>query len=99
MPTSGTYVYHSHVGLQLDRGLYGPLIVEPKKELDYDREYVLLLDDWLDGVSGTPEDTLEELQASGGGMMGGMGGGMMGGGRRGQKGPASQALWTIRCTS
>ena len=65
VPTSGTYVYHSHVGLQLDRGLYGPLIVEPKKEeLAYDREYVLLLDDWLDGVSGTPEDTLEELQAS-----------------------------------
>ena len=88
VPTAGTYVYHSHVGLQLDRGLYGPLIVEPKKEeLDYDREYVLLLDDWLDGISGTPEDTLEELQASGGGMgggmMGGMGGGMMGGGQGG----------------
>jgi FtsP/CotA-like multicopper oxidase with cupredoxin domain len=90
VPTAGTYVYHSHVGLQLDRGLYGPLIVEPKKEdLEYDREHVLLLDDWLDGISGTPEDTLEELQASGsgmgGGMMGGMGGGMMGG--RGQGGP------------
>jgi FtsP/CotA-like multicopper oxidase with cupredoxin domain len=90
VPTAGTYVYHSHVGLQLDRGLYGPLIVEPKKEdLEYDREHVLLLDDWLDGISETPEDTLEELQASGsgmgGGMMGGMGGGMMGG--RGQGGP------------
>lgn len=84
MPTSGTYVYHSHVGLQLDRGLYGPLIVEPKKEeLEYDREYVLLLDDWLDGISGTPEDTFEELQASGGGIMGGMGGGMMGRGQGG----------------
>lgn len=22
--SAGTYVYHSHVGLQLDRGLYGP---------------------------------------------------------------------------
>src|SRR5215217_2915417 len=86
MPTAGTYVYHSHVGLQLDRGLYGPLIVDAKEEeLDYDREYVLLLDDWLDGVSGTPEDALEEMQASRGGMMGGMGGGMMGG--RGQGGP------------
>jgi FtsP/CotA-like multicopper oxidase with cupredoxin domain len=92
VPTAGTYVYHSHVGLQLDRGLYGPLIVEPKKEeLDYDREYILLLDDWLDGVSGTPEDTLKALQASGGGMgggmMGGSGGGMMGG--RGQGGLGS----------
>jgi len=91
VPTAGTYVYHSHVGLQLDRGLYGPLIVEPKKEeLDYDREYVLLLDDWLDGISGTPEDTLDMLQNRGGsmgrGMMGGMGSGMMGGGR-GQRGP------------
>jgi FtsP/CotA-like multicopper oxidase with cupredoxin domain len=93
VPTAGTYVYHSHVGLQLDRGLYGPLVVDAKEEeLDYDREYVLLLDDWLDGVSGSPQDKLEELQSSGsgmgGGMMGGMGGGMMGGGR-GQGGPGS----------
>jgi FtsP/CotA-like multicopper oxidase with cupredoxin domain len=72
VPGAGTYMYHSHVGLQLDRGLYGPLIGEPKKEeLDYDREYVLALDDWLDGVSGTPEDALEKLRSSGG-MMGGM---------------------------
>lgn len=25
---SGTFFYHAHVGLQLDRGLYGPLIIE-----------------------------------------------------------------------
>ncbi len=79
VPTAGTYMYHSHVGLQLDRGLYGPLIVEPKKEeLSYDREYTLMLDDWLDGVSGTPAGTLEQLESSGG-MMGGMMGGGMGG--------------------
>ncbi|HET7479041.1 MAG TPA: multicopper oxidase family protein [Rubrobacteraceae bacterium] len=73
---AGTYMYHSHVGLQIDRGLYGPLIVEPKREeLDYDREYTLLLDDWLDGSPGTPEDTLKALRNSGGSM----GGGMMGG--------------------
>lgn len=79
VPTAGTYMYHSHVGLQLDWGLYGPLIVEPKREgLSYDREYTLMFDDWLDEASGTPEDTLEELRSSGG-MMGGMGGGMMGG--------------------
>jgi FtsP/CotA-like multicopper oxidase with cupredoxin domain len=78
VPVAGTYIYHSHAGLQLDRGLYGPLIVEPEnEELSYDREYVLLLDDWLDGVSGTPEDARKELQSSGGGgMMGG--GGMRG---------------------
>jgi FtsP/CotA-like multicopper oxidase with cupredoxin domain len=77
VPTAGTYMYHSHVGLQPDRGLYGPLIVEPKKEeLDYDREYTLALDDWLDGAPGTPEEAFEKLRnSSDGGMM--MGGGMM----------------------
>jgi len=61
------------VGLQLDRGLYGPLVVEPKNEgFDHDREYTLMLDDWLDGTPGTPDDALEELRSSGGGMMGGM---------------------------
>ena len=65
------------MGLQLDRGLYGPLIVEPEEEEHaYDREYSLLLDDWLDGLSGTPENALDELESAGGGM----GGGMMGGG-------------------
>ena len=80
VPVAGSYMYHSHVGLQLDRGLYGPLIIEPKNEdLSYDKEYTLVLDDWLDGVSGaTPEDALDQLQSSGG-----MGGGMMGGGGMG----------------
>lgn len=74
VPVAGSYMYHSHVGLQLDRGLYGPLIVEPKREeLSYDREYTLIFDDWLDGVSGsTPEDALARLRSSGG--MGGMDG-------------------------
>lgn len=88
VPTSGSYMYHSHVGLQLDRGLYGPLVVEAKNEdLAYDREYTLMLDDWLDGVDGSPEETLEDLGSAAGGMNGGMmgegmgrmGGGMMGG--------------------
>jgi FtsP/CotA-like multicopper oxidase with cupredoxin domain len=60
VPTAGTYVYDAHVGLQLDRGLYGPLIVESKKvALEYDREYVLLLDDWLDGIGGRPRTRLK----------------------------------------
>jgi FtsP/CotA-like multicopper oxidase with cupredoxin domain len=69
VPVAGSYMYHSHVGLQFDRGLYGPLIVDPKKEqLSYDREYTLTLDDWLDGVSGTPEDALDQLVDTSGGM-------------------------------
>src|SRR6266700_3949454 len=73
-PVAGTYFYHSHVGLQSDRGLYGPLIIEPTREtLSYDREFVLVLDDWLDGLPGTPEDAMKQLMANGT-MMGGMNG-------------------------
>lgn len=77
-PDAGTFIYHSHVGTQLDRGLYGPLIVEPRREeLDYDAEAVLLFDDWLDGVAGTPDRKLAQLreQMAMGGMN--MGGGSM----------------------
>ena len=45
---SGTYWYHSHVDLQEQMGLGGPLIIEPKNEpLQYDRDYVIFLSDWL----------------------------------------------------
>jgi len=73
-PTAGTYFYHSHVGLQLDRGLSGPLIIDPTHEtMSYDQDYVLLLDDWLDGMSDTPENAMKKLIAKGDNM-GGMGG-------------------------
>ena len=52
--------------MQLDRGLYGALIVDARDEtLDYDREAVLVLDDWLDGVAGTPDAELRKLLAHG----------------------------------
>ena len=71
-PDAGTYIYHSHVGTQLDRGLYGALIVEPRREeLAYDREAILLLDDWLDGIDGDPDRTLRELRRNGMAMGGG----------------------------
>ena len=45
---SGTYWYHSHFGLQEQMGLGGPFIIEPKSEpLQYDRDYVIFLSDWL----------------------------------------------------
>ena len=57
VPTPGTYWFHPHVGVQLDRGLYAPLIVEdPNEPLAYDDEWVIVLDDWLDGISGDPDD-------------------------------------------
>lgn len=68
---AGSYVYHSHAGLQIDRGLIAPLVIEEDKPIaEYDREYVLLLDDFLPG---------EPKPLTGGGMMG-RGGGMRGGG-------------------
>ncbi|MFI6623136.1 multicopper oxidase family protein [Streptomyces sp. NPDC050528] len=75
-PDPGTYFFHPHVGVQLDRGLYAPLIVEdPKEPLSYDDEWVVLLDDWLDGVTGTPDEVFAELKQGMGSMSGmGMGG-------------------------
>ncbi|MHA5048824.1 multicopper oxidase family protein [Streptomyces sp. SD15] len=59
----GTYWFHSHSGLQVDRGLYAPLIVEdPQEPLSYDKEWVVVLDDWVDGVNGsTPDGVLAQL--------------------------------------
>ncbi|WP_054814007.1 multicopper oxidase family protein [Nocardia arizonensis] len=76
VPDPGTHWFHPHVGLQLDRGLYAPLIVEdPADGRDYDIEAVIVLDDWLDGVAGrTPDRQLQQLQTTGtsGMNMGGM---------------------------
>lgn len=70
----GTYWFHPHSGVQQDRGLYAPLIVEdPKEPLAYDKEWVVVLDDWLDGVDGsTPDAVLAELRKGMGGGHGGM---------------------------
>ncbi|WP_369142692.1 multicopper oxidase family protein [Streptomyces sp. R44] len=66
----GTYWFHPHSGVQQDRGLYAPLIVEdPKEPLAYDKEWVIVLDDWVDGVDGsTPDAVLAELSKGMGGM-------------------------------
>jgi FtsP/CotA-like multicopper oxidase with cupredoxin domain len=78
----GTHWLHPHVGTQLDRGLYAPLIVEdPHEPLAYDDEWVIVLDDWIDGLGTDPDQVLKGLHGGMGmsGMgMGGMGG-MMGG--------------------
>jgi multicopper oxidase len=66
----GTYWLHPHVGVQLDRGLYAPLIVEdPHEPLSYDQDWTVVLDDWLDGIDATPDQVLKEL--TGGMSMGG----------------------------
>jgi len=79
VPEPGTYFFHPHVGVQLDRGLYAPLIVEdPREPMSYDAEWVVVLDDWLDGITGTPDEVLAELKQGMGGMSG-MAGMNMGG--------------------
>jgi FtsP/CotA-like multicopper oxidase with cupredoxin domain len=47
---SGTYWYHSHSGFQEQRGVYGPIVVEPRDPdpIAFDREHVVLLSDWTD---------------------------------------------------
>lgn len=80
----GTYFFHPHVGVQLDRGLYAPLIVEdPEEPLSYDDEWVVVLDDWMDGVTGTPDEVLAELRHGMGGMDMGDGSGSGSGGHEG----------------
>lgn len=68
VPHPGTYWFHPHTGVQQDRGLYAPLVIEdPKEPLAYDKEWVVVLDDWLDGVDGsTPDAVLAELRKGAG---------------------------------
>lgn len=68
----GTYWYHPHTGSQLDRGLYGMVIVDdPAEAGDYDQEWLVVLDDWIDGVGGyTPDKVMGLLRKGMGGMSG-----------------------------
>ncbi|GAA3066346.1 hypothetical protein GCM10020000_58060 [Streptomyces olivoverticillatus] len=93
----GTYWLHPHAGVQQDRGLYAPLIVEdPKEPLSYDKEWVVVLDDWVDGVDGsTPDAVLAELSKGMGMEMGtGMEGmeGMHHGGPAASGGPSRMLM-------
>ena len=47
---AGTYWYHSHSGFQEQRGVYGPLVIDPigPDPIASDREHVILLSDWTD---------------------------------------------------
>jgi len=66
VPHPGTYFYHPHVGVQLDRGLYGVLVVDdPDEPGRYDAEWILVLDDWVDGTGRTPDQVLDSLTGSG----------------------------------
>ena len=52
-PDPGTYFFHPHVGVRHDRGLYAPLVIDdPREPGGYDAEWVVVLDDWVDGPAG-----------------------------------------------
>ncbi|MCB0356926.1 MAG: multicopper oxidase domain-containing protein, partial [Bdellovibrionales bacterium] len=45
----GTYWYHSHTSVQEQKGVYGAIVIHPKKEtIKYDKELVVVLSDWSD---------------------------------------------------
>ena len=51
VPDPGTYFFHPHTGLRLDRALYALLIIDDAADPGaYDAEHVLVFDDWLDGT-------------------------------------------------
>lgn len=57
---SGTYWYHSHTSLQEQSGVYGSIVIEPdKNRLNPDRDYVVLLSDWIDE---NPHEVLRTLK-------------------------------------
>lgn len=54
---TGTYWYHSHTDLQEQSGMYGPLILHKKEEIDSIPEITVLFSDW------TNEPTSEVLRS------------------------------------
>lgn len=60
----GTYWYHSHQesSKQVDKGLYGALIVEPKDQINVNKEFTLILDEWMSDPSGM--DAMEGMGGS-----------------------------------
>ena len=65
VPHAGTYWAHPHVGLDTDYGLYLPVIVDdPNEPGDYDAEWIVVLDDWTDGIGPSPRQIFSNLQSA-----------------------------------
>lgn len=64
-PHPGTYWAHPHAGLQADYGLYLPVIIDdPADPGRYDAEWIVVLDDWTDGIGRSPQQVYDELKAT-----------------------------------
>lgn len=60
---SGTYWYHSHTGVQEQKGLYGAFIIHPReKAIHADKDLVLVVSDWIDE---NPDQVLRNLRKEG----------------------------------
>lgn len=59
---SGTYWYHSHTGLQEQRGVYGSIVITPKEgeRISSDQDKVIVLSDWTDE---NPDNILRYLKS------------------------------------
>ena len=65
VPHPGTYWAHPHTGLDADTGLYFPVIVDdPRDPGDYDAEWIVMLDDWTDGVGSSPAQIFDGLRTA-----------------------------------
>lgn len=60
----GTYWYHSHTGLQEQRGIYGSIVFHPKggERVKSDKDYVVVLSDW---TNEDPNQVLSNLKKDG----------------------------------
>ena len=60
---TGTYWYHSHTGLQEQRGVYGAIVINEKHDEDsheVDKEDVVVLSDW---VNENPDEVMRTLKS------------------------------------
>jgi CopA family copper-resistance protein len=60
---SGTFWYHSHSEFQEQSGLSGPIVIEPRngERVKADRDYVVMLTDWVDGDPAKVFDKLKKM--------------------------------------
>jgi FtsP/CotA-like multicopper oxidase with cupredoxin domain len=58
---SGTYWYHSHTGLQEQRGVFGSIVIEPAvPDIKTDIDHVVVLSDWTDE---NPDEVFRTLKS------------------------------------
>lgn len=70
----GTYWYHSHQNgaTQVDKGLYGSFIVEGKDQGEYDRDYTLVLDEWMSDMDSMDMEEMMNMEPGSSESMEGM---------------------------